>query len=107
MGMEQTVRFHSALPAWTAVRDLLTARGYTMQIRMIDGQLTFPDEQPPETWRELRLSTSQGMVTVRREANRMIFVAWGNADAGLREQWNALAWAFAEVGGGSVETADT
>ena len=93
MGMELTVRFLTAPPTWTAARDLLAARGYTFQIRMIDGQLAFPDEQPPETWHELRLSTPNGMVTVRREANRLLFVAWGNADPGLREQWNALAWA--------------
>jgi hypothetical protein len=106
MGMEQTVRFPTAPPAWTAARDLLAARGYTFQVCMIDGELAFPDEQPPETWRELRLRTPQGMVTVRREANRLAFVTWGNADAGLREQWHALTWAFAEAGGGAVETAE-
>ena len=106
MGMEQAVRFRTSPPAWTTVRDLLAARGYAWQVRMIDGQLAFPDEQPPETWRELRLGTPQGMVTVRREANRLVFVTWGNADAGMLEQWNALASAFAEAGGGAVETAE-
>jgi hypothetical protein len=103
MGMEQIVRFRTAPPTWTAARDLLAARGYTFQVRMIDGQLAFPDEQPPETWRELRLSTPQGMITVRREADRVVFVTWGNADAVLCEQCNALAWAFAEAGGDAVE----
>ncbi len=103
MGMGLTVRFPAAPPAWAAARDLLTARGYTFQIRMIDGQLAFPDEQPPDGWRELRLSTPLGMVTVRQEVNRLVFVAWGNADAGLREHWHALALAFAEAGGGAVE----
>ena len=104
MGMEQTVTFSTAPPAWTAARDLLAARGYMFQVCMIDGQLAFPDEQPPETWHEVRLSTSQGMVTVRRQGNRLVFVTWGNADAGLREQSNALAVAFADAGGGAVET---
>jgi hypothetical protein len=106
MGMDQTVRFPNAPPAWTAARDLLAARGHTFQVRMIDGELAFPDEQPPEMWRELRLSTPQGMVTVRREDNRLVFVIWGNADAELREQWHALASAFAEAGGGTVESAE-
>lgn len=104
MGMEQTVRFRAAPPAWTAVRDILAARGHVFQVCMIDGQLTFPDEQPSESWSELRFRTPQGMITVRREANRLVFVTWGNADAGLREQRDALALAFAEAGGGAVET---
>ncbi|HYV34770.1 MAG TPA: hypothetical protein VE988_03635 [Gemmataceae bacterium] len=104
MGMDRTVTFPTAPPTWTAVRDLLAARGYTFQVRMIDGELAFPDEQPPQTWRELRLSAPQGMVTVRREANRLAFVIWENADAELREQWTALWQAFADAGGGTVET---
>jgi hypothetical protein len=103
MGMHLTVTFPTAPPAWAAARDLLSGRGYTFQVRMIDGQLVFPDEQPPETWHELRLGTSEGMITVRREANRLLFVTWGNADAALQEQWHALAAAFAEAGGGTVE----
>ena len=46
------------------------------------------------------------MVTVRREAERLVFVTWGNADAAMLQAWNALVWAFAEVSGGRVETAD-
>lgn len=104
MGMEQTVRFPAAPPAWTAVRDWLAARGHTFPIAMIDGELAFPDEQPPETWRELRLKSPHGMITVRRDANRLAFVIWGNADAALQEQRNVLAQAFAECGGGEMET---
>jgi hypothetical protein len=101
MGMEQSVRFQSATPAWTAVRDILTARGHTFEVCMIDGQLTLPDEQqPPATWSELRLRTPHGMITVRRQANRLVLVTWGNADARLLEQRDALAKAFAESGGG-------
>jgi hypothetical protein len=106
MGMEQTVVFCTTPPPWTAARDLLAARAYPLNILMIDGQLAFPNEQPPETWRELRLGTPQGMVTVRRQADRLLFVTWGNADTGLLQAWNALTWAFAKVGGGEVETAD-
>ena len=106
MGMELAVRFQKAPPAWTAARDILATRGHTFQVCMIDGQLAFPDEQPQEPWSELRLRTPQGMITVRRETNRLVFVTWGNAEAGLREQWQALASAFAEAGGGEVEISD-
>src|SRR5205814_1612460 len=62
MGMSQTVTFSQGKPpAWPAVRDLLAGRGYPVQMRMIDGELAFPDEEPPETWRELRVASSQGM----------------------------------------------
>ena len=94
MGMDQSVIFASkALPSWPAVRALLQQRGLAVQMRMIDGQLAFPDEQPPENWTELRVALPQGMVTVRRGEDRLVFVTWGNADAALRQAWNALAWA--------------
>jgi len=103
MGMDQTVTFTGGkVPSWPAVRDLLAQRGLAVQMRMIDGELAFPDEEPPATWRELRLGTPQGMVTLRREQDQIVFVIWGNADAGLRQAWNALASAFAEAGGGQV-----
>jgi hypothetical protein len=105
MGMEQTVAFAGKpIPPYTAVRDFLAQRGFPLQMGMIDGQLAFPDELPEENWRELRLRTPQGMVTVRRDGERLIFVTWGNADAAMRQAWNALVWAFAAVGDGRVET---
>src|SRR5438105_547113 len=107
MGMEQAVTFAAgAGPAWELVRDLLTGRGYPVQLRMIDGELAFPDETPPEGWRELRVGTAQGMVTLRREPGRVLIVTWGNADAGMRQAWHVLTWAVAEAGGGRVVAGD-
>lgn len=105
MGMEQTVSFAgTTVPSFLAVRDFLGQRGFPLQMGLIDGQLAFPDELPDDGWRELRLRTPQGMVTVRRDGERLAFVTWGNADAAMRQAWNALVWAFAAVGGGQVET---
>ena len=105
--MDQTVTFAGRpAPPWPAVRELLTGLGYAVQVRMIDGELAFPDEAPPEAWRELRVGTPQGMVTLRREGGGIVCVTWGNADAALRQAWNALAWAFAEAGSGRVQTTD-
>ena len=105
MGMEQTVSFAgTTVPSFVAVRDFLGQRGFPLQMGMIDGQLAFPDELPDDGWRELRLRTPQGMVTVRRDGERLAFVTWGNADDAMRQAWNALVWAFAAVGGGQVET---
>jgi hypothetical protein len=103
MGMQQSVRV-SPVPSWAAVREALAAAGYPVQTRMIDGELAFPDEEPPEGWRELRAGTAGGMVTVRREPGGVTLVVWGNADEATRQGWNALAWGFAAAGGGRVET---
>jgi hypothetical protein len=74
---------------------------------MIDGELAFPDEEPPESWRELRLATPEGMVvTARREQDRVVLVVWGNADAELLRAWNAITWAFADAAKGHVQAAD-
>ena len=106
MGMETTVIFEERpIPSWIACRTFLQSRGFPVQVRMIDGELAFPDETPPEIWRELRVGTPHGMVTLRRDHNRIAFVTWGNADAALMQAWHALIWAVAEEAGGRVETA--
>ena len=107
MGLEQTVTFaEGALPPWNEVSDLLARRGFPVQVRMIDDQLALPDERPPETWRELRLGTPHGMVTLRRGNRQVVLVTWGNADPGLLRARNALAWALAEATGGGIQTPD-
>jgi hypothetical protein len=104
MGMEHFVIMPGGtIPQWFAVRDLLAAHGFTVQLRMIDNQLAFPEEEPSPDWHELRLGTPQGMITVRREADRLRIVTWGNADAAMREAWNAIAWATAQSTDGSVD----
>jgi hypothetical protein len=106
MGMDRTVTFtEGGLPSWVAIRDLLEERGLPVQLRMIDGELALPDELPPETWRELRVGTPQGMVTLRRQAGQVDLVIWGNADAALRQAWDALTWAVAAAASGHILTA--
>src|SRR6516164_2151443 len=102
MGMERAVNYRTTPPAWTAARDLLAAHGYPLQMRMIDGQLAFPDEQPPDAWRELRVGTPQGMVTLRREGDGIRVVTWGNAEGPLRQAWNALTWGLAAACTGTI-----
>ena len=105
MGMELSVKFAAeGVPPWPAVRDLLAGRGFAVQMRMIDGDLSFPEEEPPATWRELRVGTAAGMVTLRREGDQIHLIIWGNAEAGLQQLWNTLTWAYAEAGGGVVVT---
>jgi hypothetical protein len=104
MGMDQTARFAESPPEWRVVRDLLTGLGYPVQLRMIDGELAFPDEEPVEPWRELRVAAAEGMVTLRRGPKEVTLVTWGNADERLRQTWNALTWAFAHLAGGTIQS---
>jgi hypothetical protein len=106
MGMDQIVRFPAGQsPSWNSVRDLLAARQFPVQMRMIDGELAFPDEEPGEAWSELRLATQEGQaITVIRQSGEVKLVVWGNADQKLIQAWNALTWAFAEAGQGTVST---
>jgi hypothetical protein len=97
MGLDLTVTFSGSPPAWAAVRDRLVSRGVSVQMRMIDGQLAFPDEEPPEPWHELRVAAGGGMVTLRRGPDRVTCVVFGNADDATRRLWNDLALAFAEA----------
>jgi hypothetical protein len=103
MGMEQTVSFPGAVPSWPTIRDVLTRQGQAVQMRLIDGELSFPDEEPPEAWREIRVAIGGNMVTVRRSAAAVTLVIWGNADAELLRVRDVLAAAFAEAGGGEVK----
>jgi hypothetical protein len=103
MGMQQTIEFPAgSVPTWEALRDFLGGLGFPIQLWMIDGALAFPDEAPPAGWRELRVGTPQGMITLRREGDRLVLVTWGNADRSLVQAWNALTWACAVVGNGQI-----
>ena len=100
MGMERVVACPAGVPAWAAVRDRLSAAGAAVQMRMIDNLPAFPDEDPPADWRELRISLGGGMLTLRRETDRLSVVVWGNADAGLQGDQETLARACAEAAAG-------
>ena len=106
MGMQHTVEFGSTtIPAWPTVAALLAEQGMYVDVRMIDGQLSFPDELPPDTWTELRIGAPGGMITVRRIGMAVSLVTWENADIAMRRAWNALTWAFAQAGNGKIADA--
>lgn len=107
MGIQKQVAFEGGLiPEWAEVRDVLAGKGFPIRPQMIDGELSLPDELPSKTWRELRVGTPHGMVTLRREAGGILFVIWGNADPLLQQARDALVWAFASCGNGRVDAAN-
>jgi hypothetical protein len=98
MGLDQKVVFApDKTPTWDQLKTLLAPRNFAIDLRMIDGELSFPDETPPDTWRELRVGTPGGMITLRREADGITLVVWGNADEKMRDAWNTLADALREL----------
>ena len=104
MGMDRHVRFGDGRqPTWPNVAARLIDAGLAVQLRMIDGQLAFPDETPSDDWRELRIGAVSAMVTVRRSGDGVTCVVWGNADGPTRELWNAIAWAFAAESDGKID----
>jgi hypothetical protein len=92
MGLDQKIVIPSQkIPSWPSLAQRLTEQGIPLQLRMIDGQLAFPDETPHETWHELRISLPSGMVTLRREEDGLRLVIWGNAELALQEACHTLA----------------
>ena len=107
MGMDQTILLSKGSSAsWPGARELLNRYGFRVKVLMIDGELAFPDEEPAETWRELRLGLSKGMITIRMQEDRIQVVTWGNADPGLLQAWNAVTWAFAHASAGLVQSSE-
>ena len=103
MGMDQKVCFSSErAPTWAQLVELMAQRGLPLQMRMIDGELAFPDEAPPDAWRELRVGMSAGMITLRREPDGITLVIWGNADDPMRQAWNGLAQGLAHLSDGTI-----
>lgn len=106
MGMTHEVRFTlGQLPVWDTICERLISIGEQPILRMIDGLPAFPDEVPEPTWCELRINLSGGMITLRRSAEGFACIGWGKSDASLQKSWNALAWACAAAGQGSVLSA--
>ena len=104
MGLDQRVTFPSGtVPSWPTIAERLVQRNCSVQLRMIDGQLALPDEKPLDAWKELRLGTPAGMITLRREENAIAVVIWGSADEALRQTWSDVIAAIAQATGGKIE----
>lgn len=97
MGAERRILLSGEGPSWPAVADAMVRSGMPLQMRMIDGELAFPDETPPDGWRELRVAHGGTMVTVRRALGEVVLVVWGNADEAQQRLRDALAEAFADA----------
>lgn len=69
----------------------LAGAGMAITIQMIDGALVPPNTPPPAVWREIRLRTPAGTVTIRRTPDAIAVTVFGNADAALEAAQRAIA----------------
>lgn len=91
MGLDITVPCPSGIPKWQSIVSRLT---FAAPLRMIDGLPAFPDEEPPDSWNELRVGLPAGMVTLRRTDGGVQLITWGNVSDELLKQRDELARAI-------------
>jgi hypothetical protein len=105
MGLDRTIRFPTAeTPSWEAIQAQLARVGEPAPLRMIDGMPAFPDETPDAGWKELRVGTAAGMITIRRGPGTITCIVWDNADAALSAAWAKVTWACAAASSGTIDT---
>jgi hypothetical protein len=63
----------------------LAAEGLPTAVAMVDGALQPPMAPVPEDWRDVRLKTTAGMVTLSRKPGAIKVAVFGNADEALKE----------------------
>ncbi|MBJ7345528.1 MAG: hypothetical protein JHD09_09645 [Gemmataceae bacterium] len=89
MGMEIEVKVAGL--GWNKISGAMAKFEPKGTIRMADGQLTFPDEEPPTDWKELRIALPAGMVTIKRTPTGAMIVTWGNVSQELIQQRDLFA----------------
>lgn len=97
MGMSQQISTGQRVVSWPIIAKAMASRGQPLQMRLIDGQLAFPDEMPGEGWRELRVARDGRMITIKRVPGGIELVCWGNADDGSLALRDALAQVFTQA----------
>ena len=90
MGLEVIVPRVSSVGLATLL-DRLTAAGLPSAVAMVDNVLQGPGASPPENWRDARLRTPAGVVTLRRVPSGVAVVIFGNADDALRAAQRTIA----------------
>ena len=95
--MSKSVAFENAVPSWRQIQSAASASGLPLSLRMIDDLPAFPDEQPEEGWRELRVGSPHGMMTLRKTRNGIDCTVWGNADGQLQSDWLRLVQILSDL----------
>jgi hypothetical protein len=94
MGLEITVDRAAPFPL-EPVLDRLAAGGLVCRVVMVDTLLCDPAAPSPRVWRDVRLKTPHGMVTLVARPGGTAVVVFGNAGAALQEDQRKVAAALA------------
>jgi hypothetical protein len=81
-------------PSLSALLETLAKQGLPSTILMVDNQLVSPRVPPPSTWRDVRLKTPAGTVSIKREAGGVSVTVFGNADPALLAAQAAIVQAL-------------
>ena len=90
MGLEVVVPRVASVDL-AAFLDRLGAAGLPTALAMVDNVLQGPGAIPPTVWRDARLRTPAGVVTLRRVPSGVAVVVFGNADEPLRAAQRTIA----------------
>jgi hypothetical protein len=81
----------------SVVVERLAAVGLPSLVAMVDNVLQAPGAAPPAEWRDARLRTPAGVVTLRRTPTGVAVVVFGNAAPALQTAQRAVADVVREV----------
>ena len=92
MGHELTIAWGSAVTGVSGAApcplppllEKLNADGLPAAVVMVDGGLHAPMAPLPEDWRDIRLKTAAGTVTLTRKPGAIAVVVFANADEALK-----------------------
>jgi hypothetical protein len=91
VGLEVIVPRSAGLSLPTLL-ERLGAAGLPSTVAMVDNVLQGPGATPPaSSWRDVRLRTPAGIVTLRRVSGGVAVVVFGNADDRLRTAQRRVA----------------
>jgi hypothetical protein len=90
MGLEVVVPRVASVEL-AALLDKLGAAGLPSALAMVDNVLQGPGAIPPAVWRDARIRTPAGVVTLRRVPSGVAVLVFGNADDALRAAQRTIA----------------
>jgi hypothetical protein len=96
MGMEVVVSRQQDID-WPALLATLQANQLPALVAMIDGALQMPGAIPPSTWRDVRLRTPAGTITLVRKPAGIAVVVFSNADEASLTAQRVIADALRET----------
>lgn len=90
MGLEILVPCRTPFPL-AGMLGALGHAGLPSTVAMVDNVLQGPGAMVPEEWRDVRLRTPAGTVTLRRQPSGVAVIVFGNADEKLRDAQRRVA----------------